>query len=138
MADVTRDKRSESTADLVKDLSREVSQLVREEIALAKAEMTQKGKKAGIGAGMLSGAAVLGLAAAGGSMATLMLLLDLVMPAWLAALIATLVYGAAAAVLAMRGKERITEAAPPAPEQTIESVKEDVQWAKSHATSKNE
>jgi hypothetical protein len=137
MADVSRDKRSESTAELVKELSREVSQLVREEIALAKAEMTQKGKKAGIGAGMLSGAAVLGLAAVGGLMATLILLLDLVMPAWLAALIATVVYGAVAAVLAIRGKERITDAAPPAPEQTIESVKEDVQWAKSHATSRN-
>ena len=137
MADVRHDKRSESTAELVKDLSREVSQLVREEIALAKAEMTQKGKKAGIGAGMLSGAAVLGLAAVGGSMATLILLLDLVMPAWLAALIVTALYGVVAAVLGLRGKERIADAAPPAPEQTIESVKEDVQWAKSHATSRN-
>ena len=137
MAHLERDKRSESTAELVKDLSREVSQLVREEIALAKAEMTQKGKKAGIGAGMLSGAAILGLAAVGGSMATLILLLDRGMPAWLAALIVTVVYGAVAAVLGLRGKERITEAAPPAPEQTIDSVKEDVQWAKSHATSKN-
>ena len=137
MADVRHDKRSESTAELVKELSREVSQLVREEIALAEAEMTQKGKKAGVGAGMLSGAAVLGLACVGGSMATLILLLDLVMPAWLAALIVTAAYGAAAAVLAMRGKERITDAAPPAPGQTIESVKEDVQWAKSHATSRN-
>ena len=137
MADVRHDKRSESTAELVKDLSREVSELVREEIALAKAEMTQKGKKAGIGAGMLSGAAVLGLAAVGGSMATLILLLDLVMPAWLAALIVTALYGVVAAVLGLRGKERIADAAPPAPEQTIESVKEDVQWAKSHATSRN-
>jgi hypothetical protein len=137
MADLRHDKRSESTAELVKDLSREVSQLVREEIALAKAEMTQKGKKAGVGAGMLSGAAVLGLAAFGGSMATLILLLDLVMPGWLAALIVTAVYAAVAAVLGLRGKERISDAAPPAPEQTIESVKEDVQWAKSHATSKN-
>ena len=47
MADVRRDKRSESTAELVKDLSREVGQLVREEIALARAEMTEKGKSAG-------------------------------------------------------------------------------------------
>ena len=137
MAHVEGDRRSESTAELVKDLSREVSELVRQEIALAKAEMTQKGKKAGAGAGMLSGAAVLGLAAVGGSMATLILLLDLVMPAWLAALIATVAYGAVGAVLALRGKRRISDAAPPAPEQTIESVKEDVQWAKTHATSRN-
>jgi hypothetical protein len=86
---------------------------------------------------MLSGAAVLGLAAVGGSVATLILLLDLVMPAWLAALIVTVAYGAAAAVLALRGKQRLTDATPPTPEQTIESVKEDVQWAKTHATSRN-
>jgi len=135
MATPTDDKRNASTAELVKELSREVSQLVREEIALAKAEMTQKGKHAGIGAGMLSGAAVLGLAAVGGSMAFLVLVLDSWMPGWLAALIVTVVYGAAAAVLALRGKERISHATPPAPTQTIESVKEDVQWAKTHAKS---
>ena len=137
MADATNPKRSVSAGELVKELSREVSQLVREEVALAKAEMTQKGKQAGIGAGMLSGAAVLGLTAVGGSMATLILLLDLAMPAWLAALIVTVAYGAAAAVLALRGKQRLTDATPPTPEQTIESVKEDVQWAKTHATSRN-
>jgi hypothetical protein len=137
MADVANPKRSQSTGELVKELSREVSQLVREEIALAKAEMTEKVRHAGTGAGMLSGAAVLGLAAVGGSMATLILLLDLVMPAWLAALIVTVVYGAVAAFLALRGKQRVAEATPPAPEQTIESVKEDVQWAKTRATSSN-
>jgi hypothetical protein len=137
MDDVANPKRSQSTGELVKELSREVSQLVREEIALAKAEMTEKARHAGTGAGMLSGAAVLGLAAVGGSMATLILLLDLVMPAWLAALIVTVVYGAVAAFLALRGKQRVAEATPPAPEQTIESVKEDVQWAKTRATSRN-
>ena len=138
MATPTEDKRNASTAELVKELSREVSQLVREEIALAKAEMTQKGKHAGIGAGMLSGAAVLALAAVGGSMAFLMLVLDSWMPGWLAALIVTIAYAAAAALLALRGKERISHATPPAPTQTIESVKEDVQWAKTHATSSSE
>jgi len=138
MATSTDDERNASTAELVKELSREVSQLVREEIALAKADMTHKGKHAGIGAGMLSGAAVLGLAAVGGSMAFLMLVLDSWMPAWLAALFVTVVYGAAAAFLALRGRERISHATPPAPKQTIESVKEDVQWAKTHATSNSE
>ena len=137
MSRIESDKRSESTAELVKDLSREVSELVRQEIALARAEMLQKGRKAGRGAGMLSGAAVLALAAVGGSMATLILLLDLVMPAWLAALIVTAAYAAVAAVLGLRGKEEISEAGPSAPEQTVESVKEDVQWAKTRATSSN-
>ena len=137
MSEYADAKRSESTADLVKDLSREVSQLVHEEIALAKAEMTQKGKQAGAGAGMLSGGAVLGLGAVGGSMAFFILVLDVWMPAWLAALIVTLAYAAGGAILALRGKQRIAEASPPAPEKTIESVKEDVQWAKTRATSKN-
>jgi hypothetical protein len=135
MSRTERDKASESTAELVKDLSREVSDLVRQEIALARAEMMEKGRKAGRGAGMLSGAAVLGLAAVGGSMATLILVLDLVMPAWLAALIVTVAYAAAAAVIGLRGKEEISEAGPPTPERTVESVKEDVQWAKTRATS---
>ncbi|HEX5557255.1 MAG TPA: phage holin family protein [Gaiellales bacterium] len=135
MSSVGRDKSAESTAELVKDLSREVSELVRQEIALARAEMMEKGRKAGRGAGMLSGAAVLGLAAVGGSMATLILLLDLVLPAWLAALIVTAAYAAVAAVLARRGKEEISEAGPPTPERTVDSVKEDVQWAKTRATS---
>jgi uncharacterized membrane protein YqjE len=129
------DKRHASTAELVKELSREVSELVREEVALAKAEMAQKGKQAGLGAGMLSGAAVLALAAVGGSMAFFVLVLDSWMPAWLAALIVTAAYAAGAAVLGLRGKEQLTNAAPPAPERTIESVKEDVQWAKTRATS---
>jgi len=138
MATGMDDKRNASTGELVKELSREISQLVREEIALAKAEMTEKGKKAGVGAGMLSGAAVLGLAAVGGSMVFVILVLDSWMPAWLAALIVTLMYASASVVLAFRGKERISEATPPAPTQTIESVKEDVQWAKTRATSNSE
>jgi hypothetical protein len=135
MSSTEQEKASESTAELVKNLSREVSDLVRQEIALARAEMMQKGRKAGRGAGMLSGAAVLGLAAVGGSMATLILLLDLVLPTWLAALIVTAAYAAVAAVLGLRGKQEISEAGPPTPERTVESVKEHVQWAKTRATS---
>jgi len=67
-------------------------------------------------------------------MATCILLLDLVLPAWLAALIVTAVYAAVAAVLGLRGKEEISEAGPPTPDRTVESVKEDVQWAKTRAT----
>jgi hypothetical protein len=133
-----QDKANASTAELVKELSRDISRLVREEVALAKAEMAEKGRQASAGAGMLSGAAVLALAAVGGSMAFFILLLDSWMPAWLAALIVTAVYGAVAAVLGLRGKERLAEATPPAPERTIESVKEDVQWAKTRATSSGE
>jgi hypothetical protein len=129
------DKRDASTAELVKDLTREVSQLVRQEMQLAKAEMTEKANEAKPAAEMFSAAAVLGLATVGGSMAFFILLLDIAMPAWLAALIVTVVYGAVAGILALSGKERMSRATPPTPQRTIESVKEDVQWAKSHATS---
>jgi NADPH-dependent 2,4-dienoyl-CoA reductase/sulfur reductase-like enzyme len=128
-------RRSEPTAELVKDLSRDISTLVRQEIDLAKAEMTEKGKKAGIGAGMIGGATVLALAAVGGSMATVILILANVMPDWLAALITTVVYAGIAGALALRGRDEIKEMGAPMPERAKESVKEDVQWAKTRATS---
>jgi uncharacterized membrane protein YqjE len=134
----THDRRDESVAELVKDLTRDVSQLVREEIALARAEMTEKGKQAGVGVGMLSGAAAFALATLGGTMATIIILLDKVMPLWLAALITTVVYGAVAAVLAMRGRDELKEAGTPVPERARDSVKEDIQWAKTRAKSNNE
>ena len=134
----THDRRDDSVAELVKDLTRDVSQLVREEIALARVEMTEKGKQAGVGVGMLSGAAAFALAALGGTMATIIILLDQVMPLWLAALITTVVYGAVAAVLAMRGRDELREAGTPVPERARDSVKEDIQWAKTRATSNND
>jgi putative superfamily III holin-X len=131
------DKSKASTADLVKDLSREVSTLVRDEVALAKAEIAQKGREAAAGMGMLLGALVVGLAVVGGTMAFLILILDGWMPSWLATLVVTAAYAAVAGTLAVRGKRLLSKASPPAPERTIESVKEDVRWAKSHATSKH-
>src|SRR5690349_16144696 len=130
-------KRRESTAELVKDLTREVSELVRKEIELARAEMTEKGKKAGIGVGMFGAAALLGAAAVGGSMATIIIVLDNWMPLWLAALITTLAYAAVAALLAQRGRDELKETGSPIPERMTESVKEDVQWAKTRARSSN-
>jgi uncharacterized membrane protein YqjE len=129
------DRRDEPVAELVKDLSREVSTLVHQEIALAKAEMAEKGKRAGLGAGMLGGAGVFALAAIGGSMATIILILATFMPDWLAALITTALYGAVAAVLALRGRDRLKETGAPIPERAKESVKEDIEWAKTHARS---
>jgi uncharacterized membrane protein YqjE len=134
----SHDRRDESIAVLVKDLSRDVSQLVREEIALARVEMTEKGKQAGVGVGMLSAAAVFGLATLGGTMATIIILLDLVMPLWLAALITTAVYGAVTAGLAMRGRNELKEAGTPVPEHARDSVKEDIRWATTRARSNNE
>jgi hypothetical protein len=127
--------RDHSIAELVKDLATETSTLVRQEIDLAKAEMTDRGKRAGKGVGMLAAGAAVALLAFGALTAGLIAALDLAMPTWLAALIVTVVYGAIAAVLVQIGRKQVQEAAPPVPEETIESVKEDVQWAKTRTRS---
>jgi len=127
--------RSHSTGELVKELSEQTTTLVRKEIELAKTELSQKGKVAGEGAGMFGGAAVVGLLALGTLTTMILALLDKAMDLWVAALIVTLVYGAIAAVLALSGRDRVKKGMPPAPEQTVETVKEDVQWAKSQAKS---
>lgn len=127
--------REAPAGELFKRLSEDTSQLVRLEIELAKSEMTAKGKKIGAGAGLVGAAALLGLLAAGAATAFLIALLDTFMATWLAALIVTIVYLAIAAVLGIQGKNRIQNAGPPVPEQTIETVKEDVEWAKSRGTS---
>jgi uncharacterized membrane protein YqjE len=127
--------RSHSTGELVKELSEQTTTLVRKELELAKAELSQKGKVAGEGAGMFGGAAVLALLAAGTLTTMILALLDKAMDLWVAALIVTLIYGAIAAVLALNGKDRVKKGMPPAPEQTVETVKEDVQWAKNRAKS---
>jgi uncharacterized membrane protein YqjE len=127
--------RSHSTGELVKELSEQTTTLVRKEIELAKAELSQKGKVAGEGAGMFGGAAVVGLLALGTLTTMILALLDKAMDLWVAALIVTVVYGAIAAVLALAGKDRVKKGMPPAPEQTVETVKEDVQWAKNRAKS---
>ena len=126
--------RSHSTGELVKQLSEQTTTLVRKEIELAKAELSEKGKVAGQGAGLFGGAAVVGLLALGVLTAMILALLDKAMDFWVAALIVTVLYGAIAAVLAMSGRDRVKQATPPA-EQTVETVKEDVQWAKSQAKS---
>lgn len=127
--------RQHSTGELVKQLSEQTTTLVRKEIELAKAELSEKGKVAGEGAGMFGGAAVLGLLAAAVLTTMVIALLDKAMDLWVAALIVALVYGAIAAVLAVTGRDRVKKGMPPAPEQTVETVKEDVQWAKSQAKS---
>ena len=129
------DLRDRSLPDLLRQLSQETTQLVHQELELAKAELQQKGKQAGAGAGMFGGAGALGLAALGALTACFILALNAIMPAWLAALIVAVVYGIIAFVLVKQGQARMKAAAPPVPEQTIETVKEDVEWAKTQMRS---
>ena len=127
--------RDRPLGEVARDLTKDLSLLVRQEIELAKAEMSQKGRTAAPGIGMLGGAGVVALAAAGALTAFLILVLAIFLPEWLAALIVAAVLGAAAYVLMKQGKERVEEAGKPVPEQTIETVKEDVEWAKTRASS---
>src|SRR5438067_1352313 len=122
-----------SMAELVKQLSEQTSRLARQEVELAKAELTVKGKRAGIGAGMFGGAGIFGFYAVGALTATAILALATAVASWLAALIVAVVLGAIAGVLALQGKTKVQQATPPVPEQATESVKEDVQWAKTRA-----
>ena len=121
--------------ELMKDLSDQTTTLVRQEIELAKAEMTAKGKQMGIGAGAFGGAALVGLYAVGALTAAAILALSTAVDGWLAALIVGLVYAAVAGVLALVGKSRTQAGAPPVPERAISSTKEDVEWAKTRAKS---
>ena len=123
------DLREKSIGELVSQLSSETSTLIKQEMALARAELTEQGKRAGTGAGMLGGAGVAGLLTLGSLTAMLIALLDTAMDTWLAALIVTVIWAAVAGVLALQGRNKIKEATPPAP-QTVETVKEDVRWAK--------
>src|SRR3954453_15428168 len=125
--------RDQSTADLLRQLSDQTTTLVRQEIELAKLELAEKGKRAGIGASMFGGAGVLGLYALGALTACLILALSTAVDGWLAALIVALVYGAVAGVLALRGKNKVQEATPPVPERALDSTKADVQTAKQRA-----
>jgi uncharacterized membrane protein YqjE len=127
--------RERPTADLLKELSDHTTTLVKQEIDLAKAELSEKGKKAGLGAGMFGGAGLFGVFAFAALTTCIIAALESPLNLWLAALIVAVVYAAVAGVLALQGRNKVKEAGPPVPEQTTESVKEDVQWAKTRAKS---
>jgi hypothetical protein len=122
-------------AELMKTLADQTATLVRQEIDLAKAEFSEKGKKAGQGAGMFGGAGVIGFLALAALTAAAILGLATALPDWLAALIVGLVYAGVAGVLALQGRNKVQEAGPPIPEQTVDTVKEDVEWAKTQKKS---
>ena len=153
------DLREQSVGELVKQLAEETTMLVRkelelaraeatragqtvvtlarQELQLAKAEMAEKGRRAGPGIGMMGAAGAVALLAAGALTASLILALEGIMPNWLAALLVALVYAALAGGLYYAGKERVQEAGPLVPEQTVETIKEDVEWAKTQIGSES-
>jgi uncharacterized membrane protein YqjE len=129
------DLRQRPTGELLKELSDQTTTLVKQEIDLAKAELGEKGKKVGAGAGMFGGAGLFGVFALAAATTAAIVALDSVVELWLAALIVAAVYALIGGILALSGKKQVQEAAPMAPEQAMESVKEDVSWAKTQARS---
>lgn len=134
MADVLNGRTAapsdQSTAELIQRASEQVSRLVRDEIALAKAELAEKGKHAGIGIGLFGTGGVLAMYGVGALIATLIIVFDLFLPLWLAALIITVALFLVAGILALVGKKQVTKAVPPEPKAAIESVKADVEEVK--------
>ena len=122
-----------SAGDLFQQLSAQMSTLVRQELQLAQLEMKEKGKHAGIGAGLFGGAGLIAFYGGAALIVTIALVLAEFLDGWLAALIVTVVLFAIAGVLALSGKKQIDEATPPAPEQAIETTKESVDTVKARA-----
>jgi MFS family permease len=122
-----------STAELVQQLTELVPRLVREELALAKAELQEKGKHAGIGAGLFGGGGLVALNGAGALVAAAILGLAEALPGWAAALIVGVVLLAIAGVLALVAKNQVARAVPPVPEEAMANVQRDVQTVKERA-----
>ncbi|GAB3139979.1 phage holin family protein [Microbispora hainanensis] len=123
---MTIQKESLSTGELVRRLSEDVSRLIRDELRLARLEMTRKGKRAGMGAGLLGAAGLIAFYGGGALVATAILALALVLPAWASALIIGAALLALAGLLALVGKEQVSRATPPTPEEAMRSLKVDI------------
>ncbi|NRQ39270.1 phage holin family protein [Nonomuraea sp. NN258] len=121
------------THKLVNDLSDQVSRLVKDELRLAKLELTEKGKHAGFGAGLFGAAGLIAFFGGAVLVTAVVLLLALVMPGWAAAAIVAVVLLIAAALLGLVGKKKVKQATPPVPEETIASVKADIDMVKERA-----
>jgi hypothetical protein len=137
MTDVTRNTstgaQDGSTAELVRQAAEQISRLVRDELSLARAEMTEKGKKAGVGAGLLGGGGLVALYGVAALLTAIVLGLAEVMPAWLAALIVAVLLFAVAGVMAVLGRKEVQQATPPVPREAVDSVMADIDEVKERA-----
>ena len=129
----SQDRADQPLGELLQQASQQTATLVRKEIQLAQVELQEKGKRAGIGAGLFGGSGLVGLYAVGALVAAAILGLAEAVDPWFAALIVGLLLAAAAGVLALTGKKQVEQATPPAPEQAIESSKRDIDEVKEKA-----
>jgi uncharacterized membrane protein YqjE len=123
---------SEKVGALVSQVTSDLSQLVRDELQLAKAELKEKGKEAGVGAGLFGGAGTIAIYGLGVLIAAAVLGLATAWPAWLSALVIAAVLFAIAAVAALLGKRHVTRATPPVPQRAVDGVHEDLEALKGH------
>jgi hypothetical protein len=121
------------TGELVRQAADQISRLVRDELALARAEMVEKGKRAGTGAGLLGGGGVVALYGVAALLAAIVLGLAEAMPAWLAALIVAVALFAAAGVLAVIGRRQVAQGMPPVPQEAARSVQADIDEVRERA-----
>jgi uncharacterized membrane protein YqjE len=126
-------RNEQPVGELLQQLSAQTATLVRQELKLAQLELQQKGKRAGLGAGMFGGAGLVALYGVGALIAAIILLLATALDAWLAALIVAVVLLAVGGVLALTGKKQVEKATPPLPEQAMDSVQRDVEVVKESA-----
>ncbi len=131
-----QDMNDRAVGELVQELSRQTATLVRQELQLAQLEMKEKGKRAGVGAGLFGGAGGLAFYGLGALIAAGVLLLATALEPWIAALIVAVALFAVAGTLAISGKKQVEQATPAAPEQAIESTKKDIDEVKERAGSR--
>ena len=126
----TEELSERSVGDLVQQLSQQTATLVRQEMRLAQAELQEKGKRAGIGAGMFGGAGLVALYGVGAVVAAVIMLVATAIEPWVSALIVAAVLLVTAGVLALLGRKQVEQATPPKPERAMESVQHDVEHVK--------
>lgn len=129
----TNDRTDPSLGELAKQLSEQTGTLVRQELALARAELQEKGKRAGIGGGLLGAGGLVALYGVAALVAAVIMLIGTALDGWIAALIVGVVLLAVAGVLALLGRKQVQAATPPAPERAVETVKDDVDVVKQKA-----
>jgi uncharacterized membrane protein YqjE len=124
------DPKDATTGELIGSLTEQITTLVRDEVRLAQAEVTQKAKRLGLGAGLFGGAGVVALLGVNALVTAVVLALANVLPGWLAAIIVAVVLFLVAGVLALLGRRDVQKAAPPLPTGTLASVQADVATVK--------
>ena len=129
----TEELSEQSVGDLVQQLSQQTATLVRQEMRLAQVELQEKGKRAGIGAGMFGGAGLVALYGVGAVVAAVIMLLATAVEPWVSALIVGAVLLAIAGILALLGRKQVDQATPPKPERAMESMQDDVEHVKERA-----